>query len=176
MEKLCFRAESTENLTKLLCRILFEKSPDYKEYNWLWHEVFDKDSDKGDELMYQFMCEAQPEGGAIDPELILKTVMKHLKEDDEYKDLQNNHLKKTRGSWVYSAWNKKLVLCDYLAYTQTVIDLCIEYFKGMEDIDISDVSKFILNNIEIKSDYTLIYKIAKDHVTLRMICRESRGY
>lgn len=176
MEKLCFRTESTENFTKLLCRILFEKSPDYKEYNWLWHQVFDKDSNKGDELMYQFMCEAQPEGGAIDPELIFKTVMKHLIEDDEYKDLQNNHLKKTRGSWVYSAWNKKLALCDFLAHAQTVIDLCIEYFKGMKDIQPEDVTNFILNNIEIKSDYTTIYKVANDSFVLRQIIIGSEGY
>lgn len=165
MKTMQFRIKSPENYTRLLATILFEKSEFFKEFGYLWHEVFNTDDDTGDGLFLQFMTELFPQGANI-AETELKSIMlravKHLQTNRECQDLHNSHLKQQHRFWVYSKWDNRLIPCRMAEHARVVKECCIEFYGDMEELDIDKVRQFILSNFEISSDNSTVQSISKD--------------
>lgn len=110
--------------------------------------------------------------------MIMEHAVSYLK--TEYKDFHIQHLKAINSSWVYSKYDEKLVLCNYLDHENTVIDCCCEFFKGMaeDDLTTEKVKKFIMSNFEIKSENTTLDRVANDALFItRCICiYNEKGY
>ena len=157
-----FGYKSIGNFVKLLATIRFENTHEGHDIA-LWHERFDDDAE--DELFEKFLIELFPEGKTIYPEdieAVVHTAERFLETDEKAKTIKNKYIKRENPYWVYFKPENKVYPCRYANHSKTVFDICVEFFKGMEDIDLDYLERFIITNFEIKSDNLTIEHIAED--------------
>lgn len=167
-----FTYKSIGNFSKLLATILFEKSHSDREIG-IWHERFD--NDESDELFESFLVELFPEGKTLqteDIEVLMNYAERFLEKDKRAQDIRNEHIKRSTPYWVYFKIDNIVHPCDYARHTQKIKEICADYFKDFDDIELDYLQKFIIENFEIKSNNSTISQIASDaHYILLEILR-----
>lgn len=164
MEKLHFQAESTANLVKLGCTILFEKGNRMDDFGAVWHEYFN--GDRGDQLFQRFMEEAFPNGCTIgEKELIQITnkAINFLETDVSALEAKAAIDKRRFAYWVYFAPTHTVSGCWFAEHEETVIQILVNFFgKSIEDFTPDDLKRFIIASFEIRSDNSSVRSIADD--------------
>ena len=170
-----FSYKSIGNFVKLLATIQYEKTNSGRDIA-IWHERFDNDD--ADELFEQFLYELFSEGKTLqieDIELVTTHAARFLEKDEKAKEIRNDYIKRTSTYWVHFKVDNIVYPCEYAKHTETVMNICADYFKGFEDISVDYIKKFIRENFEIQSDNTTIEKISGDAAYICrtiLICRE----
>lgn len=164
MEKLHFQAESTANLVKLSCTILFEKGNRMDDLGAVWHEYFN--GDKGDRLFQRFMEEAFPNGCTIGEKELMQITNKaisFLETDVSALEAKAAIDKRRFAYWVYFAPTHTVSGCWFAEHEETVIQILTNYFgKSIEDFTTDDLKRFIIASFEIRSDNSSVRSIADD--------------
>ena len=161
-ETLHYTINSPQNMVKLLCTVLFEKSEWCNEWATLWHETFD--SAVGDKLFESFMTELYPEGTTI-TEAELKNIMlhafKYLQSDEECLEQKAHQDKQRCASYVYFKPFHKVYKCRFGEHEDMVTKALRDFFgKDIQTIEDKELEKFIKNSFEICN--TSINKILND--------------
>lgn len=163
-KRLSFSYESIGNFAKLLSTILYEKEHSAKDIT-LWHQRFD--NKEADDLFESFLEELFPQGGKLDREeimLLTNHAERFLSKDPLAIQQRVAYDKGHYPLWVYFKIDQKVFPCDFAKHSNTVKEICVDYFKDFEAEDLSPeyIQKFIIDNFEICSDNTTIEKIAND--------------
>lgn len=161
-EQLHFRYKSIGNFSKLLTTILYEKSHSDMEIG-IWHKRFD--NDESDDLFESFLVEMFPEGKTLqqeDIEALMHRAHRFLEKDKQAQDIRNFYIKAHTPYWVYFKPDNIVYPCEFTKHSEKIREICADFFKDFEDIDLDYLQKFILENFEIKSDNSTVQSIAKD--------------
>ena len=161
-EKLHFKYQSIGNLCRLLATIIYEKTRNSRDIT-IWHMRFDRI--ECDALFEKFLGELFPEGTTIGEEQINKLVLhaeKFLNTDKEAQEIAVDYDKKANNYWVYFKIDNKVFPCDFCQHRKTITQICKDYFKDFEVIDLEELQKFIIDNFEIQSNNSTVESIAKD--------------
>ncbi len=156
-----FSYKSPENFVKLLVTIQVEKNYDNRTL-CIYHKVFE--GLKGDELFYKFMSEMFPNSctiGENEIKMLADRAIKYLNTDEKCRHLFVEYDRQHCNSYVYSKALDKIYPADFGQHQNKVVEACVDFFQDT-DITAENVRRFILNNIEIKSDNTSIEMILKD--------------
>lgn len=160
--KLHFTYQSIGNLCRLLATIQFEKEASSRDIS-IWHQRFDRE--ECDALFEKFLSDIYPEGATIGKEEINNLVSyaeRFLDNDKEAQQIAVEYDKLSNPYWVYFKIDNKVYPCDFCRHSETITQICAEYFKGFEEIDLSYLQKFIIENFEIKSRNSTVKSIAND--------------
>lgn len=158
-EQLHFSYSSIGNLAKLLVSIQWEKTKSVRDIN-VFHQRFDRERD---ELFEEFLYKLYPDGATIGEEEIkalVNYIADFMRTDPQSIDLYVAWDKRHWSSWVYFKQKNKVYNANMGCHTDIVRNICIEFFKGCYDIDSSYLKQFILDNFEIKSDFTTVEIVA----------------
>ena len=162
METVNFSYKSIGNFVKLLATIRYENTHEGHDIA-VWHERFDDDAE--DKLFESFLEELFPEGKTIQPEDINAVIHKaerFLETDKKGQDIRNKYIKLEYPYWVYFKPENKVYPCQFAEHSKTIAQICKNFFKGFDDIDLDYLKNFIRNNFEIRSDNTTIDRIIRD--------------
>lgn len=85
-----------------------------------------------------------------------------LSKDKESKHLYVEWDKSHINSYVYFKIDDKVYPAYYLSHFSIVKDICCDYFKGFDKVDIDYLQRFIIENFEIASDFTSPASVAQD--------------
>ena len=168
MKTLHFTYESIGNFVKLLATIRFENTHSGRDVA-IWHDRFDRED--GDELFERFLMELYPEGKTIDVDdvdTVVSRAIRFLETDREAQDIRNNYIKFDSYYWVYFKPDNKVYPCEFAEHRDVVSQICSDFFKGFDDIDLDYLEKFIVDNFEIASDNSTVERIAKDAHFIRL--------
>ena len=168
-EKLHFSYQSPENLVRLLCEIVYEKAHSSQEIA-IYHERFDGETD---EFFAEMLTKLFPEGATIGEKEInqcVEWIDNFLSTDGQTKDIKVRYDMVEYDSYVYFDIDKKVYPCDHTSHLNMVRKICVDYFKGFDESDISieKVAEFIKTHIVVKSRFSDADMIAKDAA---YICR-----
>lgn len=161
-----FKAESVGNLLRLLITIQIENTNDRREIA-AYHQRFDHEQD---ELFEDFLKQLYPNGCTIGEQQINELVLfihKFMQTDEESIDAYIAYDKRHCNSWVYFKPEKifrKVALGDH---ELTIIEICTNFFHGCDDIDTDYLKNFILQNFQIRSDYSTLEHIADDAKSIK---------
>ena len=161
-KKLHFKYQSIGNLCRLLATIQFEKMASKRDIS-IWHQRFDRE--ECDALFEKFLGDIYPEGANIGEKEInnLVSYAEHfLEKDKEAQNIAVQCDKFKNSYWVYFKIDNKVFPCDFCQHSKTITQICKDYFKGFEHIDLEELQKFIIENFEIKSKNSTVESIAKD--------------
>lgn len=175
-KKLYFKYQSIGNLCRLLATVTFEKTGSSRDIT-IWHERFDRI--ECDELFEKFLGEIYPEGATIGEEQINKLVLhaeKFLQTDKEAQQIAVNYDKQMHTYWVYFKIDNKIYPCKFCQHSKTITQICADYYKDFEKIDLEELQKFIKENFEIKSRNSTIEQIAKDAQYIALNIYREKGY
>ena len=167
-ETLNFTYKSIGNFVRLLSTIKYEQTHNSRDIA-IWHEKFDNDD--GDSLFETFLEKLFPNGGTIDIEHIenlIKYIENWLDKDEETRQIRNKYIKLDNPYWVYFKIDDIVRPCRFGDHAKVVRDICIDYFRGFNEISEDELRKFILNNFKVNSDNTTIQTIANDSKYLAM--------
>lgn len=172
-----FTYKSIGNFVKLLATIKYEKTHNANEIS-VWHERFD--NDESDELFESFLGELFPTGKTLEPEdieLVMNYADRFLEKDKQAQEIRNGYIKAKNYYWVYFKIDNIVYPCDYAKHAAKITEICMDYFKGVYDIDIDYLKKFIIDNFEIKSDNSTIQTIANDarFISMEIILSNIKG-
>ena len=163
-----FTYKSIGNFVRLLCTICYEKTASSQDI-MLWHKRFDNNES---DILFENFCERLfPDGKTIDVpdiEIITEYASEFLQNDEKYIEYKTKYLLRVLDSYVYFIPDNKIYECGFGEHTQTVHNILLEFFNGMDDIDENYLSKFIRENFIIKSDNTTIDTIIRDTRYLSM--------
>lgn len=162
-EYVSFTYKSIGNAVRLFATIQFEKTESAEDIA-IWHERFDND-EAADDLFEMFLEELFPEGGTINPEdipAIIHHAKKFMEKDKKAREIRNRYTKFKSPYWVYFKPTDTVYPCGFCEHQKTVIEICKEFFKSFDEVDVDYLEKFIKENFEICSDNTTVTKIAKD--------------
>lgn len=166
-EVLHFTYRSIGNFVKLLATICWEKTASPRDIS-LWHQRFDRD--EADDLFEKFAEELFPEGKTLDIpdiELIAEYAGEFLTKDPEAVYNAIVYDKRHIDSWVFFKPEQKLVEVNFGGHSEAVRNIVKDFFRGFDDeISKEYISKFILDNFEIKSDNLTVERIARDNAYL----------
>lgn len=162
-----FTYKSIGNFVKLLATIRFEQTESPEDIS-IWHERFD--DDEADALFENFLVELFPEGKTIqveDIETVIFRAKRFLETDEKAQNIRNGHIKRKSTYWVYFKPTNKVYPCGYAKHSKIIHDICADFFKGFDDIDVNYLKRFIMDNFEICSDNSTVERIAKDAEFIR---------
>lgn len=162
-ETVSFRYQSIANMCRLLTTIQFEQSRNPREIA-VFHKRFDNEKDK---VFEDIFIKLFPQGALIGEAEINKAVdyiSEFMLKDEKTKELFVEYDKARYNSYVYFKIDNEVFPAQFGNHAEIVTDLCIDYFKNFEakDIDKDYIKKFILNNFEIKSNYSTLEMIASN--------------
>lgn len=160
-EKLHFKYQSIGNIVRLLITIQIEKTKTDRD-RFVYHKRLDKEKD---DFFENFLLELYPNGvtiGENEINQLIEFTIDFLSKDKESKHWYVEWDKSHLTSYVYFKIDDKVYSADYLSHFGIVKDICCDYFKGFEKIDIDYLQKFILENFEILSDFTSPASVAND--------------
>jgi hypothetical protein len=118
-----------------------------------------------DDFFENFLLELYPNGVTIGENEINQLVeftQNFLLKDKESKHLYSEWDKQHIHSYVYFKIDDKVYPAYHSSHFGIVKDICCDYFKGFDTIDIDYLRKFILENFEILSDFTSPKSVADD--------------
>ena len=156
-----FSYSSIGNIVRLIATIQFENTKSGRDIT-VFHNRFDREPD---ELFETFITKILPEGGNIgkdEIEAVTEYIYSFMQKDDKCKDLYVKYDKRHYNSYVYFKPDKDLRYAEVGRHYGIVKDICIDYFKGFDEVDIDYLKKFIRENFEILSDFTTIQNIVND--------------
>lgn len=161
----------------MLTTITYEKSHSARDIS-IWHERFD--NAESDQLFEQFLVELFPEGKTIDVEdigLVMNYAERFLEKDERAKEIKNNYVKRESYYWVHFKIDNVVHPCEFAQHSSMVTEICVDYFKDFEDIDLDYLKKFILEHFEIRSDNTTIQQIAQNvqFIALEIMRHNKKG-
>lgn len=162
-----FSYKSIGNFVKLLSTIRFENTHDPEDIA-IWHERFDDED--GDELFETFLVELFPEGKTIqvdDIEAIIFRAERFLEKDEKARNIRNGYIKRKSTFWVYFKPTNTVYPCGFAKHSKIIHEICADFFKGFNEIDVNYLKRFILNNFEIRSSNSTVEKIANDAEFIR---------
>ena len=164
-----FSYRSPENFVRLLCNIVYEKEHSPREIA-IYHERFD---DESDEFFANMLKMLFPEGGTIGEKEIHRCVVwidDFLSWDEQTKDIKVRYDMVDYESYVYFDIDKKVYPCDHTSHSMMVKNICVDYFKGFDESDITPekVADFIRSHFVVKSRFSTAGSIANDSA---YICR-----
>ena len=160
-ERLHFKYQSIGNIVRLLITIQFEKTRPDRDI-FVYHRRLDKEKDN---FFENCLLELYPNGVTIGENEINQLIQwtdNFLLKDKEAKHLYTEWDKQHLTSYVYFKIDDKVYPAYYLSHFGIVKDICCDYFKGFEKIDIDYLQRFILENFEIASDFTSPASVAND--------------
>lgn len=168
-ETLHFSYRSPENLVRLLCNVVYEQEHSSREIA-VYHERFENETD---EFFADMLTQLFPEGATIGQDEIHKCVNwidNFLDHDDQTKDIKVRYDMTECESYVYFDIDKKVYPCDHTSHSMMVKNICVDYFKGFDESDITPekVADFIRNHFVVKSRFSTAGSIAEDSA---YICR-----
>ena len=177
VECLHFTYQSIGNFAKLLTTITYEKNHSARDIA-IWHERFD--NAESDELFEQFLVELFPEGQTLDVEdieLVMNYAERFLEKDERAQEIRNNYVKRNSKNWVHFKIDNVVYPCEFAQHSSTVTQICVDYFKDFEHVDLDYLNKFILENFEIRSDNTTIQQVAQNtrYIGLEIMRRNRKG-
>lgn len=163
-----FAYKSIGNFVKLLATIRYENS--HKGHDVaIWHERFDDDAN--DELFERFLVELFPEGKTINPEdidAVIHKAERFLETDEQAQNIRNKYTKLKSPYWVYFKPTNTVYPCNFADHSKVIQQICSDFFKGFDDIDVDYLKNFIQSNFEIRSSMSTVGKIANDAKFIRM--------
>lgn len=170
-KQLHFTYESAENLTRLLINIRYEQTHSNREIS-IYHERFD---DESDNFFYDIMCKLYHDGitiGQKEIDELVEYIHKYLETDESTADIRMRYRKRDIDTWVYFKLDKTLFPCKTAEHTRIVKEIAVDYFKDVDPHSLTQdmVTKFIVDNIEIKSEFSTIEKIATDRYIYQCCC------
>ena len=160
-EKLYFKYQSIGNIVRLLITIQFEKTKTDRDV-FVYHKRLDKESD---EFFESVLLDLYPNGvtiGEHEINQLIEWITNFLSKDRQAKSLYTKWDKEHLTSYVYFKIDDKVYPAYYLSHFSIVKDICCDYFKGFESINIDYLQRFILENFEILSDFTSPASVAND--------------
>ena len=162
-ETLHFSYRSPENFVRLLCDIVYEKEHSPRDIA-IYHERFD---DETDEFFATMLKQLFPEGATIGEKEINQCVSwidNFLSHDEQTKDIKVRYDMVECESYVYFDIDKKVYPCSHTAHSQVVKNICVDYFKGFDESEITPekVADFIRNHFVVKSRFSTAGSIAND--------------
>lgn len=168
-ETLHFRYQSPENLVRLLCEVVYEKEHTPRQIA-IYHERFD---DESDEFFANMLVKLFPEGATVGEKEInqcVEWIDNFLDHDEQTKDIKVRYDMVDHESYVYFDIDKKVYPCDHTSHSMMVKKICVDYFKGFDESDITPekVADFIRDHFVVKSRFSTASSIANDSA---YICR-----
>lgn len=168
-ETLHFSYHSPENFVRLLCEIVYEKEHSPREIA-IYHERFAYETD---EFFAKMLEQLFPAGATIGEKEIHQCVSwidNFLSYDEQTKDIRVRYDMVDYESYVYFDIDKKVYPCDHTSHSMMVKNICVDYFKGFDESDITPekVADFIRNHFVVKSRFSTAGSIANDSA---YICR-----
>lgn len=160
-EKLYFKYQSIGNIVRLLVTIQFEKIKTDRDI-FVYHKRLDREKD---EFFEDILLELYPNGvtiGENEINQLIRYVENFLSKDKEARSWYTKWDKKHITSYVYFKIDDKVYPAYHLSHFGIVKDICCDYFKRFETIDIDYLQRFILENFEIASDFTSPASVAND--------------
>lgn len=160
-EKLYFKYQSIGNIVRLLITIQFEKIK-IKRDIYVFHKRFDTEKD---DVFEDFLLELYPNGvtiGENEINQLVERVSNFLSKDSKSQHWYVKWDKEHITSYVYFKIDNKVYPAHYLSHFGIVKDICCDYFKGFDNIDVNYLRQFILENFEIASDFTSPVSVAQD--------------
>ena len=162
-ETIGFRYKSPENLTRLLCEIVYEQTHSPREI-FIYHERFDNETDT---FFYDMLTELYPNGATIGEKEInecVKWIDNFLEKDERAINIKSMREWEDCDSGVYFDIDKKVFGCSHTSHQQTVKNICVDYFKGFDnrELTVECVRQFILEHFKIKSRFSTVNTIAND--------------
>ena len=81
-------------------------------------------------------------------------------------------------NWVHFKIDNVVYPCEFAQHSSTVTEICVDYFKDFEQVDLDYLNKFILENFEIRSDNTTIQQIAQNarYIGLEIMRHNKKGF
>ena len=162
-KKLHFSYESIGNLCRLLVNIMIERTGSNREIT-VYHQRFDREPDDTYEAfltkLYQNGCTI----GEQELKALVNQIRNFMETDEASVHLFLEYDKKHLPSYVLSKLDNKIQFAQIGEHEQLIQNAVMDWFKDfdMDDIDTDYVYKFIMDNFEIKSDYSTLKQIAND--------------
>ena len=160
-EKLSFPYKSIGNLLKLLVSIQWEKIKPMRDIT-VFHQRFDNEKD---EVFEDFIKELYPKGATIgldEIEALVKHITNFMKKDKQSQNYYVAWDKRHISSWVYFKIDNTIHKANMGHHAEIVRNICCDFFKDFEEVKEDYLKKFILENFEIKSDFTTLERVAND--------------
>lgn len=147
----------------MLITIQLEKTKSDRDKE-VFHKRFDKEKDS---VFEGFLLKLYPEGVTIGENEInhlVNFVVDFMQKDSEAIALYVDWDKLHYSSYVYFKVDNKVYNASYLSHFGLVKDICCNYFKGFDENEINTdyLSRFIVENFEIKSDFTTPTSVIQD--------------
>ena len=177
-EYLTFTYKSIGNFCHLLLNVQYEKTHTSREIA-VFHQRFD--NDKTDSLIEEILIKLYPEGVIIgEKELVQLTsyIENFMIKDKETQDLFVEYDKRHYVSYVYFKPDNKVVPVEFGKHTETVKNICLDYFKDFQSVDIDFLEKFLKENFEVSSDFTTIDDVIADvrYIALEIVTHRGNKY
>lgn len=171
-ETLHFSYKSIGNFVRLLVEIKFENTKSVRDIS-VFHARFDGEKD---EVFEDFLIKLYPNGATIGEQEINKLVeyiANFMSKEKHSKDLYVEYDKKNFNSYVYFKIDNEVYYAEFCSHAKLVTDICCDYFKGFDHIDLDYLKMFIIENFEIKSDNTTLEMISNqaDYIARKIICK-----
>ena len=166
--KIHFTYKSPENFTRLLCNIYYEQTHTGRE-NFIYRERFKTEPDS---LFLDFMTTLYPKGitiGQKQIEELCSYIDIYLDNDEKAKDIKAKYDMIVFDSYVYFDIDKKVYPCSYCSHSQTIKNICADYFKGFDksELSVEMIHDFIVKHFVVKSMFSTAESIANDSFFIR---------
>lgn len=161
-ERIPFTYESVSNVCRLLATIQYEKSHSVRNIT-VFHQIFKGST--GDKFIEQFLSELFPNGATIGEDELKALnlrIEKFMSSSKIAQDLFVEYDKRHYKSYVYFKPDNVVIPARVGEHNEIVQNICLDYFKDFQTVELEYLKKFIRDNFEISSDFTSIEQVVAD--------------
>lgn len=161
-EYLNFTYKSIGNFCHLLLNIQYEKTHTPREIA-VFHQRFD--NDETDDLIEEILVKLFPNGANIGEKELMQLTSYFeifMAKDKKTQDLFVQYDKRSYGSYVYFKPDNIVVYAPMGQHNEIVQNICLDFFKDFQSVDVEYLKKFLKENFEIASDFTSIENVVAD--------------
>lgn len=171
-EYLTFTYKSIGNMCHLLLNIQYEKTHTSREIT-VFHQRFD--NDETDNLIEGILVKLFPNGANIGEKEVIKLtsyIDNFMAKDKKTQDLFVEYDKMHYESYVYFKPDNIVVPAKMGEHNEIIQNICLDFFKDFQVVDVDYLKKFLKDNFEISSDFTTIDSVIKNARFIKsLICK-----